>query len=88
MGDYFHEQWERAKGGLSGYSAVFAPWYMMEIYRVELEGRYWSADGSELLSGGVEEFVGSLTEYERRIFGAVTTVRWSISTGGGGSWGR
>lgn len=88
VGDYFHEQWERAKGGLSGYSAVFAPWYMMEIYRVELEGRYWSADGSELLSGGVEEFVGSLTEYERRIFGAsdyctlehLNWRRWKLGT--------
>ena len=36
VGNYFHQEWLRAKGGKSDKEAVFVPWYEIEIYRMEV----------------------------------------------------
>ncbi len=34
VGNYFHNEWIKAKAGLSDKAAVFVPWYEIEIYRM------------------------------------------------------
>jgi hypothetical protein len=33
LGNYFHEQWQRAETGESEYIAIFTPWYWMDKYQ-------------------------------------------------------
>lgn len=33
IGNYFHEQWQKAESGLSDYVAIFVPWYWQDEYR-------------------------------------------------------
>ncbi len=37
VGNYFHNEWLRAKEGVSAYKPVFVPWYEIEMYRIELK---------------------------------------------------
>lgn len=36
LGNFFHEQWQKAESGQSEYIAIFVPWYWQEEYRKEL----------------------------------------------------
>lgn len=37
VGNYFHNEWLRAKAGLSDKEAVFVPWYEIEIYSLRVD---------------------------------------------------
>ena len=37
VGNYFHDEWLRAKSGLSDKTPVFVPWYEIEIYRMPVD---------------------------------------------------
>lgn len=39
IGNWFHQQWQRAELGVSGYTPMFFPWYEHEEYRATHEGR-------------------------------------------------
>ena len=32
VGNYFHQQWQKAEGGISDFIAIFVPWYWQEEY--------------------------------------------------------
>ena len=51
VGNYFHEEWLRAKAGLSDKEPVFVPWYEIEIYRMPV--------------ASVEELVAQMDDYEK-----------------------
>src|SRR3546814_8040535 len=36
IGNYFHQQWQRAEAGQSEYQAIFIPWYWHDEYRSEV----------------------------------------------------
>lgn len=44
MGNYFHDEWLRARSGKSDKEAVFVPWYEIEIYRLPVDdiGALWA----------------------------------------------
>jgi hypothetical protein len=57
IGSFFHTEWLRAKAGLSDKTAVFVPWYEIEIYRRHVEDAVavWNAMDSyerDLWEGG------------------------------------
>lgn len=54
VGNYFHSEWLRAKGGLSDKAPVFVPWHEIEIYRLPV------AD--------VQQLVAELDDYEKRLW--------------------
>jgi len=50
VGNYFHTEWLRSERGESDKTAVFVPWYEIEIYRRELDdaaGLWQAMDGYE-----------------------------------------
>jgi hypothetical protein len=67
VGDYFYEEWEKAKKGETAYDAVFVPWYLIDIYRKAFDGSYYLHNGKRK-KGDVEGFVRSLNEYEINLF--------------------
>lgn len=54
VGNFFHDEWLRAKGGISDKCPIFVPWYDYGIYRVEVD------DPAALW--------GELDDYERRLW--------------------
>jgi hypothetical protein len=67
VGDYFYEEWGKAKEGKTAYEAVFVEWFLIDIYRKELGGSYILHNGKPQ-KGTIEEFAGSLNEYELNLF--------------------
>ncbi|MDR1455148.1 MAG: hypothetical protein LBJ01_05810 [Tannerella sp.] len=67
VGDYFHEEWEKAVNGETAYDAVFVPWFLIDTYRKEFDGRYW-LHGGRRREGTAEDFVKSMNEYEQNLF--------------------
>lgn len=57
IGNYFYEEWQRAKAGLSDKKAVFVAWYEIEFNALDLEV-------------GAEEFAATLTDNELKLWGA------------------
>lgn len=55
VGNFFHRTWLRAVKGKNEYTAVFVPWYMIDIYQ-------------RTVHEGYEEFIRSMDEYERMLF--------------------
>ena len=68
VGDYFYEQWNRAKKGESAYEAFFAPWYLLEIYEEELDGTYYAEGVHGKKRGSAADFIRSLSPYERELW--------------------
>ena len=67
IGDYFYEQWEKAKRAETVYENIFIPWYYLEIYSQEFDGYYHLPSGKKK-KGTIEDFAKSLTEYEINTF--------------------
>lgn len=67
VGDYFYEEWEKAKKGETAYEAVFVEWFLIDIYRKEFNGKYPLPNG-KLKKGTIEDFAGSLDKYEANLF--------------------
>lgn len=67
VGDYFCNEWEKAKKGESAYEAVFVPWFCNDTYRKDFDGGYYGHDGRRR-AGSVEDFVRSLDDYEAGLF--------------------
>lgn len=67
IGDYFYEQWEKAKAGKTVFENIFVPWYVLEIYSREFDGFYYLHNGKRK-KGSVEDFVQSMNEYEMNTF--------------------
>ncbi|MDE5657322.1 MAG: hypothetical protein K2I19_09665, partial [Muribaculaceae bacterium] len=54
VGNYFHSEWLRCEQGKGDKRAVFVPWYEIDIYRLEPDDP--------------AAFIGSLDDYERRLW--------------------
>ncbi len=54
IGNYFHTEWERSKAGRSDKTAVFVPWYEIEMNRLE--------------RGDKKRLIESMDEYEERLW--------------------
>lgn len=63
LGNYFHELWDKASKGVSGYEPVFVAWYEIEMYYMPFDSEQQK-----------EEFVGSMTETERYYFSLGATL--------------
>jgi len=66
-GDFFHEEWKKAKNGHSSYEPCFVPWYMIEMYSNDFDGTFYNHEGRKEI-GTIEEFSKTLNEYELRLF--------------------
>jgi hypothetical protein len=40
VGNYYHQSWQEAEAGISGFIAIFVPWYWQEEYRKELPPQF------------------------------------------------
>lgn len=88
VGDYFYNHWTKAKQGESGYRAVFAPWYAMDIYRISLDDGYYIEGKQDRTHGSIDDFYHSLSQYERSLWEQDERVtlehlnwrRWKLST--------
>jgi len=67
VGDYFHEQWLKAKSQETAFKAVFAPWFMIQLYEITFSGQYYQHNGRQK-KGTVTEFISTLNEYEQNLF--------------------
>lgn len=67
VGDYFYEEWEKAKKGETAYDAVFVEWYLIDIYSKKFDGYYFLHNGKQK-EGTIEDFIKSLNEYELNLF--------------------
>lgn len=63
VGDYFYEQWQKAKAGETAFRPVFAPWFMIRMYESPFDGMYYQHNGRKK-KGTVAEFINTMTEYE------------------------
>lgn len=63
VGDYFYEQYQKAKRGESAYRAIFAPWFMITLYEENFAGNYYMHNGRKK-KGTVSDFVATMTDYE------------------------
>ncbi|MDR0371576.1 MAG: hypothetical protein LBH80_06965 [Prevotellaceae bacterium] len=63
VGDYFYDQYQKAKAGKSIFIPFFAPWFWLEIYEMPFDGSYYLHNG-RLKKGTVAEFVSTLNDYE------------------------
>jgi len=44
VGNFFHQSWQEAEAGISGFIAIFVPWYWQEEYRKELPPEFVPSD--------------------------------------------
>lgn len=44
VGNFFHQSWQEAEAGISGFIAIFVPWYWQEEYRKELPPEFVPTD--------------------------------------------
>ena len=44
VGNYFHQMWQQAEGGLSEYIAIFVPWYWQEEYQIAVDENFQLQD--------------------------------------------
>lgn len=63
VGDYFYDQWQKAKSGETAYEAVFAPWFMIPLYEEQFDGKYYQHNGRKK-KGAVTDFISTFSEYE------------------------
>lgn len=62
-GDYFHQQWLKAKQGETAYEAFFAPWFEIPLYEELFNGRYYMHNG-RTKRGTMADFIATMNEYE------------------------
>ena len=67
IGDYFYEQWEKAKAGKTVFENIFVPWYFPEIYSRDFDEYYYLHNGKRK-KGNIVDFVKSMNEYEINTF--------------------
>lgn len=67
VGDYFYEEWEKAKMGETAYDAVFVEWFLINIYSRDFNGYYFLHNGKKK-KGSTEDFIRSMNEYEINLF--------------------
>jgi len=61
-GNFYHQQYLLAKAGQSAFTAIFVPWFMIDIY-------------SEELTVSEEEFVKNMNEYDKMCFEKGATLQ-------------
>jgi hypothetical protein len=67
VGDYFYEEWEKAKAGETAFEPVFVEWFLIDIYSKDFDGRYYQNNGKPK-KGLVADFVATMDEYEINLF--------------------
>jgi len=63
VGDYFYEQYQKAKSKESSFVAIFAPWFMIKMYEETFAGSYYAHNGRKK-KGTVSEFIATMNDYE------------------------
>jgi len=66
-GDYFFDQWKKAKKDETVYRTVFVEWYLIDMYETPLVGKFFLHTGREK-KGTVSDFIATLDEYEKNIW--------------------
>lgn len=54
MGNYFHQEWQKAEAGLSEYEAIFVPWYWQDEYREKVPAEFFLSDADQLYQAAYE----------------------------------
>jgi hypothetical protein len=67
VGDFFYKEYQKAKKGESAYDALFLAWFWDDTYRRDFDGSFYNHSG-KLQKGDVDDFIESMTDYEREIF--------------------
>ncbi len=67
VGDYFYEQYQKAKKKETAYEAVFAPWFMIKLYEETFNGSFYMHNGRKK-KGTVSEFISTFSDYEQNLF--------------------
>ena len=66
-GDYFFDQWQKAKKEETVYEPVFVEWYLIDMYEKPFAGEYTLENG-RTKKGTVSGFIGTLSEYEKNLW--------------------
>lgn len=65
VGNYFHQQWQRAEAGLSDYTAIFVPWFWQDEYKKEVPEHFTLTDEESELK---EQYLLNLEQLNWRRF--------------------
>ena len=68
VGDYFYEQWQKAKAGETVFEPVFVEWYLIDMYSAPFDNSYFLKNGKKKKGGTVAEFINTLDEYELNLW--------------------
>lgn len=68
IGDFFYNECIKAKKGETAFDFLFVAWYEIDIYRQEFNGKEYYNDKGRLTKGTIEDFIKSLTDYEKTLF--------------------
>lgn len=69
IGDFFYEECRKAKNGETAFEFLFVPWFIIAIYSETLDAGYYNtARGKRKQGGTKEDFVKTLTDYEKNLF--------------------
>jgi hypothetical protein len=67
MGDYFYEQWLKAKAEETLFEAVFVEWFLMDIYSCPFDG-YYNLPNGKRKKGSAMDFLLTMNDYEMNLF--------------------
>lgn len=67
VGDYFYNQWQKAKNKETSFEPVFAAWYMIDLYSEPFNGYYYLHNGRKK-KGIIADFFKSLNKYELNLW--------------------
>lgn len=73
VGDFFYNEWTKAESGRSSYAAVFVAWWEIEMYSEKISGCFYNYIGKKV-DGNIHDFIETLTEDEKMMFGMGCTL--------------
>jgi hypothetical protein len=68
VGNYFYNQWQKAKRGETAYEPIFAPWFMIDLYSEPFEDNKFYLHNGKKKKGTVADFILTLNDYERNLW--------------------
>lgn len=68
IGDWFYEEYQKAKKGDSAFYEVFVAWFEIEIYSQDFTNNEYYNSKGRISEGTVEDFVRTLDSYELMLF--------------------
>jgi hypothetical protein len=75
VGDFFHQEYTKARQGNSPYRAVFVSWFELgNLYTIPFDHNHHHNHSGVKIEGGIEKFIASMTDHEHAMFNQYDTL--------------